>query len=167
MRVLVVDDDEVHRTLAIESLQRDGLEAAGAGSAEQALKLLDDGQRFDVIVTDYKMPGMSGIELLERLGRPPAAPPVILVTGMGDEHVAAQAIKAGAQDYLAKDLPRLGYLTVLPASVREVARRNELLLENLRLKEQVRKLAGYDRIVAASRQMSQILRLVEQVTPAD
>jgi len=167
MRVLVVDDDEVHRTLAIEALAQDGIEATGAGSAEQALKLLEDGQQFDVIVTDYKMPGMTGIELLQRLGRPPSAPPVILVTGMGDEHIAAQAIKEGAQDYLAKDVPRLGYLTVLPASVREVARRNELLLENLRLKEEVRKLAGFDHIVAVSRPMQEILKLVQQVAPAD
>jgi two-component system response regulator HydG len=86
---------------------------------------------------------------------------------MGDERIAAEAIKAGAQDYLPKDLPRLGYLEVLPARLRQVVHQNELLLENQRLKEQVKQLSGVGPIVAASSAMKQVLELASQVAAFD
>ncbi len=167
MRVLVVDDDVVHRTMAVDCLVSDGIAADGAASAEEAVETLRTGTSFDAIVTDYRMQGMTGIDLVRTIGRPPSAPPVVLVTGMGDERIAAEAIKAGAQEYVAKDLPRLGYLLVLPTIVREVARRNELLLENLRLREQVRELSGFGHIVMASSGMRRVLELVGEVARAD
>lgn len=167
MRVLVADDDVVHRTMAVDCLVADGMEVEAVASAEQALAALRDGKQFDAIVSDFKMSGMTGLDLIRTLGRPPAAPPVILVTGMGDERIAAEAIKAGAQDYLPKDLPRLGYLEVLPAKLRQVVHQNELLLENQRLKEQVKQLSGFGQIVAASLAMKQVLELASQVAAFD
>jgi DNA-binding NtrC family response regulator len=167
MRVLVVDDDVVHRTMAVDCLVADGIEVEPMASAEQALAALRNGGRFDAIVTDFKMTGMTGVELIRSLGPPPGAPPAVLVTGMGDERIVAEAFKAGAQDYVAKDLPRLGYLVVLPTIVREVVRRNELLLENVRLKEQVQQLSGFGQIVAVSTPMQQVLELVTEVAAVD
>ncbi len=167
MRVLVVDDDVVHRTMAVDCLVGDGMQVEALASAEQALAAVRDGKQFDAIVTDYKMSGMTGLELIRALGRPPLAPPVVLVTGMGDERIAAEAIKEGAQDYLPKDLPRLGYLQVLPAKLHEVVKHNELVKENLRLKEQVRQLSGIGPIVACSSAMKEVLELVNQVAAFD
>jgi two-component system response regulator HydG len=167
MRVLVVDDDVVHRKMTADCLAADGMEVEAAASGEQACALIGNGRQFDAVVTDYKMQGMTGLDLIRTIGRPPAAPPVVLVTGMGDERIVAEAFKAGAQDYAAKDLPRLGYLLVLPTIVREVVRRNEVLLENLRLKEQVRQLSGFGPVVAASTAMQKIMELVGEVATVD
>src|SRR5438093_400764 len=120
MRVLVVDDDVVHRTMAVDCLVADGMEVESVASAEQALVAVRDGKPCDAIVTDYKMSGMTGVELILALGPPPGAPPAILVTGMGDERIVREAFKAGAQDYATKDLPHLRYLQFLPTMVREV-----------------------------------------------
>ena len=99
MRVLVVDDDAVHRTMAMSALTSDGMEVESASSAEQALAVIRNGRQFDAIVTDYKMSGMTGVDLIRALGPPPGAPPVILVTAMGEERIVKEAFKAGAQDY--------------------------------------------------------------------
>ncbi len=167
MRVLVADDDVVHRTMAVDCLVAAGIEVEAVASAELAMAAIEAGKKFDAIVTDFKMSGMTGLELIRTLGRPPAAPPVILVTGMGDERIAAEAILTGAQGYLPKDLPRLGYLEVLPATLRQVVHQNELLLENLRLKEQVQQLSGFGPIVAVSAAMNRVLELVGQVAAFD
>jgi DNA-binding NtrC family response regulator len=166
-RVLVADDDAVHRTMAVDCLTSDGLEVEAVPSAEAALAAIRAGKQFDAIVTDFKMTGMTGVELIRELGPPPGAPPVVLVTGMGDERIVAEAFKAGAQDYAAKDLPHLGYLQFLPAMVREVVRRSELLQENLRLREQVRQLSGFGPIVAVSSSMKNLLDLVGKVAAFD
>jgi DNA-binding NtrC family response regulator len=167
MRVLVADDDVVHRTMAVDCLAADGMDVESVASAEQALALVRSGKEFDAIVTDYKMMGMTGVELIRALGAPPVAPPVVLVTGMGDERIVAEAFKAGAQDYAAKDLPHLGYLQFLPTMVREVVRRNELLQENVRLREQVRQLSGFGPIVAVSSAMKELLDTAARVAAFD
>jgi DNA-binding NtrC family response regulator len=167
MQVLVADDDVVHRTMAVDCLSADGMEVVAVASAEQAIAAVRAGKHFDAIVTDYKMTGMTGVELIRELGAPPGAPPVVLVTGMGDERIVAEAFKAGAQDYAAKDLPHLGYLQFLPTMVREVVRRNELLHENVRLREQLRQLSGSGPIVAVSSALQHVLERASQVAAFD
>ena len=167
MQVLVVDDDMVHRKMAVDCLVHDGIQADAVRSAEEAFALINNGTQYDALISDYRMSGMSGIDLVRKLGRPPNAPPTILVTGMGDEQIAAEAIKAGAADYLAKDLPRLGYLVVLSTKVREAVRHNKVLLENHRLQQRVRELSGCDSIVAGSSEMKLILELVREVAIVD
>jgi two-component system response regulator HydG len=167
MRVLVADDDVVHRTMAVDCLSADGMEVEAVGSAERALEAVRAGKHFDAIVTDYKMTGISGVDLIRELGPPPGAPPIVLVTGMGDERIVAQAFKAGAYDYAAKDLPHLGYLQFLPMMVRDVVRRAELLHENLRLREQVRQLSGASPIVAVSTALQNVLERASRVAVFD
>ncbi len=165
-RVLVVDDDPLHRELSRRALERDGLTVEVAESAEEALARLRE-QAFDAVVSDYKLPGMTGLELLRRLGQPPSAPPLVLVTALGDQRVAAEALKAGAQEYVVKDVPTLGYLDMLPTLIQEAIRRSELLRENARLKQQLAQVGSSGPLVGRSAAIRRVLALIEEVAPVD
>jgi two-component system response regulator HydG len=165
-RVLVVDDDPLHRRLSVDVLQASGFELFEAASAEEAFQLLGS-QPVDVIVSDYKLPGMSGLELLQKVGTPPEAPPVVLVTGLGDERIAAEAIRLGAQEYVVKDLPSLGYLNVLPTLVQEALRRTAILRENLLLRQQVAEARGPSPLVGRSPAIRRILELIDEIAAVD
>ena len=99
--VLIVDDDEDFRPLLLQRLQRSGFAAEAAANAEQAL---DRAQRrhFDVAVFDMNMPGLSGLELLEKFKVQYPDCEVILLTGQGTIETAVQAMQLGAFNYLLK-----------------------------------------------------------------
>ncbi|MBI5234235.1 MAG: sigma-54-dependent Fis family transcriptional regulator [Deltaproteobacteria bacterium] len=100
-KVLVVDDDLQIRKALVEVLQRKGFSAASAESGQEALALMEkDG--FDAIVTDLKMPGMDGVELLRSVRQRASAIPVIIMTAYGTIENAIEAMKLGAEDYVLK-----------------------------------------------------------------
>ncbi len=99
--VLVVDDDPQIRRFIAESLQRSGFEVLQAGGGDEALHQLEAGQTR-LVITDVRMPGMSGIELLHRLKQQAPKLPVMIVTGYGSIRNAAEAMQEGACDYLLK-----------------------------------------------------------------
>ncbi len=100
-RILVVDDDNEHRTIVEEKLSYIGYEVTGAASAEEALSQIQAVQP-SVIVSDLKMPGMSGIELLKRVKQSAGDIDLIMVTGHEDMTSVVDAMKAGAFDYVTK-----------------------------------------------------------------
>lgn len=167
LRVLVVDDDPLHREVEARALMSDGLDVLTAGSAEEALAILGQ-EPVDAVVTDYRLPGMTGLELIRHLGPPPAGPPAVLVTAMGDQRVAAEAIKCGAQEYVVKDVPTMGYLDVLPTLIKEAVRRAYLLKENERLRAQVEQSTpATGLLVGRSRALREVLSLIDHVAAVD
>ena len=107
-RVALIDDDDAFREALAERLELDGLTVAAFGSAEAALKVIND--RFEgVVVTDLRMPGMDGRQLVERLNALDPDLPVVMMTGHGDIAEAVDAMKRGAYDFLAKPFaPEIG-----------------------------------------------------------
>src|SRR6185503_11540301 len=99
MKVLVVDDDPALRFLMHGILEARGLEVVAAESAIDALMMLDG---IDVIVSDYAMPEMNGMEFLEKIRASNAALPFIMVTSQGSERLAVRALMQGAYHYLRK-----------------------------------------------------------------
>ena len=99
--VLYVEDDPSVRLGSTQSLQLAGFEVHAYGSAEQAITHLVPGLR-GILVTDVRLPGMDGLQLLERVQRIDAGIPVILVTGHGDISMAVQAMRMGAYDFIEK-----------------------------------------------------------------
>ena len=104
LRVLVVDDERLARMTTRRQLEAAGFEAAMADTGHRALDLLD-GERFDVLVTDMRMPGMDGIELLRRVRREHPQVAVILATAYATVETAVAAMREGAADYLSKPFP--------------------------------------------------------------
>lgn len=100
--VLFIDDDAGLRRLVSRALERQGIACVTAGDGESGLAALSQGN-FDVIALDQNMPGMTGLETLERIHQIAGHPPVILVTGTQDSQTVVSALKAGAFDYVVKD----------------------------------------------------------------
>ena len=102
MRILVVDDEKIKRVTLADDLLTQGHEVVAVGDGEAALAELSAG-RFDVLVTDLKMPKIDGLELLKRVKQGPLADmEVILMTAYGSIPVAVEAVKLGAFDFLTK-----------------------------------------------------------------
>ena len=118
IKVLLIEDDKVDQMAFKRFVQKENIpyHYEIAGSILETKKLLDSGE-FDVIVSDYFLGDGTALDILGSI-----AIPVVITTGMGDEEIAANAIKAGAYDYLIKD-PEQNYLKILPATVENAIRR--------------------------------------------
>ena len=101
--LLYIDDDETLARLVERGLTRQGYEVVHAASGQQGLERLAQGG-IDVIALDQYMPGLDGLETLEQILKIPDAPPVVFVTASQDSAIAVTALKAGAADYLVKDV---------------------------------------------------------------
>src|SRR3954463_8113523 len=100
--LLYIDDDEALALLVTRGLTRQGINVVHAANGEAGLARLQQGG-IDVIALDQYMPGLDGLETLERVMSIPNAPPVVFVTASQDSNIAVTALKAGAADYLVKD----------------------------------------------------------------
>ena len=101
--LLYIDDDEVLARLVERGLTRHGFSVAHAASGAEGLARIARGD-IDVVALDQYMPGLDGLETLERILAIPNAPPVVFVTASQDSNIAVTALKAGAADYLVKDV---------------------------------------------------------------
>ena len=107
--------------------------------AEEALEdILADASAFDLVVTDYKLPGISGLELCRELIQREIPLPVVLLTGAGSENLAIDALKLGAYDYIIKDQSQ-GYLKLLPVVLPTVVRKHSDRIERRHMEDERRK----------------------------
>ncbi|WP_322058985.1 sigma-54 dependent transcriptional regulator [Paraburkholderia sp. J63] len=161
--VLYVEDDELVRRAGVQSLQLAGFDATGFANAEAALPRVDT-EFAGVVVSDIRLPGMSGLDLLAQCHERAPDVPVILVTGHGDISMAVQAMRDGAYDFIEKPFAS----ERLIETVRRALERRTLMLENLALR---RELAGQNtlapRIIGKSPAIEQVRRLIANVAPTD
>src|SRR5580700_9790853 len=101
-RILVADDQEMIRDSLAATLARDGHEVIAAGDGPSAVGRLSAGGKFDLLITDLKMPKMTGIELLAEAKRLRPDMPVVLMTAFATVATAVEAMKLGAYDYIQK-----------------------------------------------------------------
>lgn len=123
-RVLLIEDDGGLRRLVSRDLERAGYEATTVATCAEGLTLLTSGQ-YDVIALDHFLAGETGLDLLPALKSLPDAPPVIYVTGTDDGRVAIAALKAGASDYVIKDVAG-EFLALLRASIAHALEQTEM-----------------------------------------
>src|SRR5579862_7729158 len=160
--ILVVEDEaKMRRLLELELADQD-FRAQTVADAETALKLLNTNQ-FDLIVTDLKLPGMSGIEFLQAVKRANAAIPIIIMTAFGTVESAVEAMKIGASDYVLKPFS----LAELVLVIRKELDSRQLREENRNLREALGERYKYDNIVAQSEKMQAVLATVERVAPTN
>ncbi|HWP82421.1 MAG TPA: response regulator [Bacteroidota bacterium] len=101
--VLIVEDEDAFRMVLKEVLSLEGqFEVTDCDAGEKAIELLQKRQ-FDIVLLDYKMPGLSGLNVLQWMYEQKLDTPVIMLTAAGSEHVAVEAMKLGAYDYLRKE----------------------------------------------------------------
>ena len=158
-RILLVEDEHnMARTLA-KNLERAGHDVEHAPHGEAALARLGEA-RFDVVLTDLKMPVMDGMQLLRAMHERESAPAVVVLTGYGTIESAVEAMKLGAADYLIKDArPQEILLTI-----ERVLRLDALRRENAQLRRAVRKLHGFGELIGDSAAMHEVYRVVGAVS---
>lgn len=156
--VLVVDDDAEMRELVSDVLSGRGHQITTAGSGQEALKLLAE-QDFAVVLTDLRMKGMLGTELLNEIKRLHPDIGVILMTAFGSVETAVEAMKHGASDYLTKPVKSEEIIRVVERAVRESALRREVS----RLRKEVHKEYSFHHILGKSKAIQGVFDLIRRV----
>ncbi len=127
-KILYIEDDEGLARLLQRRMERARFDVEIAVSAEEGLAKLNQ-NNYDLVLLDYHLPGMNGMELIDQLVPMNNYPPIILLTSSGDERVALQALEKGAADYAVKDTGQL-YLELLPAIMQAAYTKDRLSREN-------------------------------------
>jgi signal transduction histidine kinase len=133
VRLLYMEDDPGIATLTRKALEQEGIALEIVMDGASGLDLLKENE-YDIIMVDYRMPGMNGMEVLEELKKEGEHLPVIMVTGGGSEKTAVQAMKLGASDYIVKDI-EAGYLELVPLVIEQVMKRHRLQIEKREAEE--------------------------------
>lgn len=161
--VLLVDDDKNLSEVLSISMEKQGRSVTTCSSVNEALAALQS-TAFDVVLTDLRMPGKDGIELVKMVCAAPSHPPVVVFTAHGSLDAAVEAMRAGAVDFLAKPVSR----DVLSLTLDRVVRSAQLEQENAVLKERLAKLAdGPSTLIAAAPAMNAVVDLVDRVATSD
>ncbi|HEY7205952.1 MAG TPA: sigma-54 dependent transcriptional regulator [Methylomirabilota bacterium] len=161
-RILIVDDEPDMLESCSRILSRQGYTCVTAGDGHSALATLER-ERPDLLLTDFKMPEMDGLELLRRAHQLDPALPVILITGFASIESAVAAIKQGAFDYLPKDFS----VEQLRLAVERGLRHRGLQVENRNLRDQLREVLGLENIVGRSPAMAQVFELVRKAARSE
>jgi len=161
LTVLVADDEKNIREGLREALLLDGYEVLAAADGREALDIVNRGE-VDLLITDLKMPRLSGEELLKSVSVQFPTVPVIILTGHGTIESAVQAMHDGAYDFLTKpvNLDRLSLL------VRRALTSRELALQNRAMQEELERRSGFASIIGRSAEMRQVFEMVRQVAPS-
>ena len=158
--ILCVDDDPAVLSTFQKTLERGGHRVVAVKNGEAALNVLDRGG-VDLVVSDYQMPGLSGLELLQAVQSTLGDTPFLMVTGHGTIEHAVSAMKAGAQDYLLKPIEP----SELEIAVEQALEFSRLRRENESLKAEVRQLRGERTIVGESEPLQRVIELIRTVAP--
>ncbi|MBI4654509.1 MAG: sigma-54-dependent Fis family transcriptional regulator [Nitrospirae bacterium] len=161
LRILVVEDEEITLNNILDTLKEEGYPAEGTKDGYNALERLEK-CRYDIVITDIKMPRMNGIELLEKVKEKNPDTEVIIITGYGSVGSAVEAMKKGAYDYITKPFD----LDDLTIRVKKIEKMEILKRENVALKTYFdidRKLT----IIAKSDSMKRVLDAVESIKDSD
>jgi len=160
--ILIIDDDTSLRRVLEYNLQEAGYAVATAASGEEGL------QRFDevspaLVITDMKMPGMDGMQVLRAIKERSAETLVIMITAFGTVDIAVEAMKAGAYDYITKPFNR----DELRLTVAKALQFSGLTVENKRLKGELADRADFGAMVGSSSAMEKVFQIVRKVADTE
>jgi DNA-binding NtrC family response regulator len=161
-RVLVVDDEDIVLESCRRALEGNGYAIDTAPGGAEALKKIDDTPP-DVVLLDIMMPGIDGIEVLQRIKETHPDIEVVMVTGLSQIETAVRSMKLGAFDYLPKPFDP----DELKVVVERALERRRLLRENLDLKSAVSSKYRFENIIGASPRMQEVYRLISQCAPTN
>ncbi|MGD8315217.1 MAG: sigma-54 dependent transcriptional regulator [Syntrophobacterales bacterium] len=160
--ILLVEDDDSLRLTQAMYLEREGFQVTAVGSGAEAVNRIAVDQ-YQAVVTDLRLDEVDGLEVLAAVKKRSPETEVILITGFGSVDTAVEAMKSGAYDYLTKPVdPDDLVLTLKKAIERRQLRRQVAYLQ-----KEVAEQAGLGHIVAASSEMRQIMKLIQQVSQND
>jgi len=159
--ILVVDDHRETVESLLKILQKEGYNVLVSESGEEALDIIRK-QPVHAIVTDLKMSGMSGIDLLRACKAIAPEIEVVLISGFGTIETAVEAIKEGAYDFITKPFKKI----MLTKTIQKALEKQSLAVENRYLKEQLKDLKKGKRVIGISATMRRVMDVVYQVAPS-
>ncbi len=162
-RVLIVDDEQNLRHMLQTLLKREGYEPVGVASVDGALRELSE-RPYDIVITDLRMPGRGGMELVDEIRQRNLGATVVVMTAYGSRDIAIEAMKRGAYDYISKPFEADEIILLL----RKAEERERLFRENQTLHRQIRAggqepETGLGDLVARSQQMLDLFRTVRKI----
>ena len=162
LKILVVDDEAVVREGVRRILEGDRYSVESCASGRAALDLMQE-KDFDMVITDLKMPGMGGLEVLKTIKILQPEIPVIIITGYSTVDTAVDAMKNGAIDYISKPFTP----EQLNEKVGKAFEQKTLLLDEIYLRKELRDHHGFESFVGESSEMQKVYRRIMQVAPTD
>jgi two-component system NtrC family response regulator len=160
--ILIVDDEKHYRLVLSEVLQEEGYESFTAASGMEALDILKS-QIIDLVLTDVKMPGMSGIDLLENIKEIDPDLPVIIMTAFGSVEKAVEAMQKGAYTFILKPFENEALIAHIEKSISMY----RIVQENTRLRNAVQTRYQFDNIIGKSKPMQKLYDIIRKVAPTN
>lgn len=161
-KILLVDDEKNILKVMSASLKKEGYEVETVSSGEEAIGRIGT-NRYGLVITDYKLPGLNGLDLLQELkGKNPDLP-IIILTAYGTIEKAVEAMKKGASNYLTKPL-NLEELTLV---VRDAIERHALIEENKNLRQRLLDKYSFDNIIGKCPAMEEVYRMIRMVSQSN
>ena len=157
-RILLVDDDESLRRITQLQLEEAGHEVLTAPSGEAALKIMEE-QDPALLITDLRMPGLSGLEILKKVRESYPQTTVLMITAFGTVQTAVEAMKAGAYDYITKPIDYEELVLV----VNRAMERHHLLEEIRNLRTSLDQKYGFESIIGRSKVLLSVLEMASRV----
>ena len=164
-RVLIVDDEELYRRALERILTRQGHLVSSTSSGADALKFIAQ-ESVDLVLCDFQMPGMNGLEVVKRIHETQPDLPCILITGFGSAERSLEALGAGAFWNLEKPFEQ-ERLDVIRRLVDQAIEHGQLKSENRRLQQELQSRYKFDRIVGRSAALRQMLSMVEKIADSE
>jgi len=157
-KILIVDDEESLREVLTIMLHREGYHVKSAADGAQALVRLNE-SRFDLIVSDIKMPKVNGIDLLKEIKERHPETLVMMITAFSSTEEAVEAMRQGAYDYITKPFQN----DEIRLLIRNALEKSQLLKENTALKAELGQRLSFGSLIGKSRRMQEIYTLIERV----
>jgi DNA-binding NtrC family response regulator len=161
-RILVVDDEMIVCESCKRILEEEGYEVETALGGMEAFEKMKENP-FDIVITDLKMPGIDGMEVLRTFRKEYPDAIIIMITGFSTVETAVEAMKLGAFDYISKPFTPDEVSIVVKKAIEQ----KSLLLENIYLRQELQEKYGFHNIVGKSKKMQEIYRIIAKVAMAD
>lgn len=159
-KILIVDDEETIRGSLASVLNEEGYETEIAADGSEAVSRLEKGENFDVVISDIKMPGVDGLELLKVVKERLPQSWFIAITAFGSMNLAIKALKDGAHDFITKPLMFDDILT----KVRHIKDYQSLSTQYQTLRDEIEERFDFDNIIGQGSEMMEVYRLVHRVS---
>jgi len=161
-KILIIDDEKSIIDLLTIVFKKEGYSVLSSLSAPRGIELIDK-EDFDLILTDIKLPQMSGMDILKHVMDKTPNTPVVMITAYGTLKQAVEAFKNGAVDYVVKPFD----IEELKIIVAQGLEKRKLKTENIKLKQQLKEKNSFENIVGKNKKMKEIYDLIEKVTDSD
>ncbi|MCI0471791.1 MAG: sigma-54 dependent transcriptional regulator [Candidatus Aminicenantes bacterium] len=162
LKILIVDDDSSIRNMLGIVLKKAGYEVAACENGYVALENLNR-ESYDLVISDIKMPGLDGIELLKKIKVLDAAIPVIMITAYASTNDAVEAMKLGAENYITKPFN----IEELKLIIERIIYKQDIEKENVELKSRLTQKERFENIVGSNPKMLKIYELIDSISQTD